>query len=113
MKTNRPRLAWDKSLFFKVISIITDLLSGGSPAGFELDETPVFWFGPPKAETFIAILRVPFYGFPHNKVVGSKMLIFEIGSSIFIKCLFTKMEIDSPCYSFSRKEGKDNEPKIF
>ena len=78
MKTSGFRTAWNEGPFFEIVAVVIDELLGGAPAGFKLNETTIFRLAPAKTKTRISILRVPSYGFPHNKVVRPEMAIFCI-----------------------------------
>ena len=113
MKTSRLQTAWYEGLFFEVISVIMDGLLGRSPAGFKLDEALVFGLGPSKTKTFIPVLRVPLYGFPHDEIVWPQVMEVCIRSSVFENRLLAKMEIDRPCDIFLIEGSKNNHSKVF
>jgi hypothetical protein len=106
------------TVFFKcacadIAAVVAQFRFLGAPTGLELFESPVVEVGPPEMEARKTLPRKPFYRLPHDKVVGSQVLVPLVRSAILVDGGCAKLEIEgSGDRSFSVQCPRD-EPVSF
>ena len=66
----------------------------GSPTALELQKSLVFRFGSAEIKGFEPVFEEMFYGFPHDEIIRSQVLIMPVRGPVFIDGLVPEMKID-------------------